>query len=117
MTQLLVLDKAVRDWVFIPLTACIIFMKLIQQFAHMVRASGSPRFQCHGCFVKTLNNCVCDLAQLMSAPTVSNKEPKEIREMQLVTRSQRLRAASRFIPESGFKMRKEFFVGKVSVPG
>ena len=63
---------------------------------------------------RTSNTQNCDLVQMMSAPTQSKKEPKEIREMQLVTRSQRLRAASRFIPESGFKMRKEFFVGKAS---
>lgn len=44
--------------------------------------------------------------------STANKEPQEIREQQQVARSQRLRAALRFIPESGYKMRKEFFVGK-----
>eukprot|EP00798_Chlamydomonas_sp_ICE-L_P026817 gene26814-4411_t len=35
----LVLDQAVRDWVFLPLTLCIVFMKLIQQYAHMMMNS------------------------------------------------------------------------------
>ncbi len=47
-----------------------------------------------------------------AAPS-GNKEPKEIREQQAVTRSQRLRGLGRVIPESGFKMRKEYFAGKV----
>jgi hypothetical protein len=51
---------------------------------------------------------------MMATSTPPNKEPDEIREMQSVTCSQRLLTASRFIPESSFKMRKEYFVGKVS---
>jgi hypothetical protein len=31
------LDTAVRDWVFIPLTASIVLMKLLTQYAHLVR--------------------------------------------------------------------------------
>ncbi|GAX75882.1 hypothetical protein CEUSTIGMA_g3325.t1 [Chlamydomonas eustigma] len=46
------------------------------------------------------------------APPKSNKEPKEIREVQAVARSQRLRQFWRVIPEAGYKMRREFFVGK-----
>ncbi len=30
------LDTAVRDWVFIPLTVCILLMKLLTQYANMV---------------------------------------------------------------------------------
>ena len=48
-----------------------------------------------------------------SSPPINNKkDPLEVREQQLVARSQRLRQWGRFIPESGFLMRKEFFVGK-----
>lgn len=85
MAHQLVLDPALRGWVFLPLTLCIILMKLIQQYMHML----------------TFN-----------APPPNNKEPKEIREMQMVSRSQRLRQFWRIIPESSFKMRKEFFVAK-----
>ena len=51
----------------------------------------------------------------MNAPTgaASNKEPKELREQQAVTRCQRMRAMMRVMPEGGFKMRKEYFIGKV----
>jgi len=35
----LVLDQAVRDWVFIPLTVCIVLMKLIMQHLHQARAA------------------------------------------------------------------------------
>ncbi|MEW5304724.1 MAG: hypothetical protein WDW38_009720 [Sanguina aurantia] len=81
----LTLDQQVRDWVFIPLTAAIILMKLLQQFAH----------------------------QMLNAPAAATgKEIREIREMQAVTRSQRLRGMLRWIPDSAFKMRREFFVGK-----
>jgi hypothetical protein len=50
---------------------------------------------------------------MYSTTAPSNKELHEIKEQQAVTRSQRLRAAYRFIPESAFKMRKEFFANKV----
>ena len=34
------LDQAVRDWVFIPLTVCIVLMKLLSQYLHMVCDDG-----------------------------------------------------------------------------
>lgn len=37
MSHDLELDTNVRDWVFIPLTVSIVLMKLLTQFAHMVR--------------------------------------------------------------------------------
>lgn len=85
-TDDLVLDRQVRDWVFIPLTVSIALMKLLTQYAH----------------------------QLMFSAENANakKEPKEIRELQAVTRSQRFRANYKYIPENSFKMRKEFFAGK-----
>mmetsp|Transcript_12307 Transcript_12307/g.30093 ORF Transcript_12307/g.30093 Transcript_12307/m.30093 type:complete len:260 (-) Transcript_12307:434-1213(-) len=81
------LDTDVRDWVFIPLTMSIVLMKLLTQFAHMLMYSppGSGN---------------------------SNKEPHEIKEQQAVARSQRMRAAMRFVPEQAYKMRREYFVGK-----
>lgn len=36
MAHALVLDAAVRDWVFIPLTAAIVLMKLLTQYMHQV---------------------------------------------------------------------------------
>lgn len=82
------LDAAVRDWVFIPLTLAIVLMKLLTQYAHMLMYNPG------------------------GAAPAGNKEPKEIREQQAVTRSQRLRGMGRVIPESGFKMRKEYFAAK-----
>ncbi|PNW78361.1 hypothetical protein CHLRE_09g400400v5 [Chlamydomonas reinhardtii] len=80
----LLLDGAVRDWVFIPLTLAIVLMKLLTQYMH----------------------------QLFNAPPPNNKDLKEIREMQALTRAGRLRGFGRFIPETSFKMRKEYFAGE-----
>jgi hypothetical protein len=80
--QALVLDPALRIWVFLPLTACIVLMKLIQQYAHVM---------IHG------------------TPAKQNKELPEIAEQQSVARSQRVRAAHRFIPETSYNMRKQYF--------
>lgn len=49
--------------------------------------------------------------QLFNAPPPNNKDLKEIREMQALTRAGRLRGFGRFIPETSFKMRKEYFAG------
>lgn len=87
MAHALVLDAAVRDWVFIPLTVAIVLMKLLTQYMH----------------------------QLVSAPPPNNKELKELKELQSVARSQRLRGACRLIPESSYKMRKEYFAGDKGV--
>ncbi|GFR50776.1 hypothetical protein Agub_g13041 [Astrephomene gubernaculifera] len=80
----LLLDHAVRDWVFIPLTLAIVLMKLLTQYMH----------------------------QLFNTPPPNNKELKEVREMQAVSRSGRLRGFGRFIPETSFKMRKDYFAGE-----
>uniref|UniRef100_A0A383VG52 ER membrane protein complex subunit 3 n=1 Tax=Tetradesmus obliquus TaxID=3088 RepID=A0A383VG52_TETOB len=82
----LVLDSNVRDWVFIPLTLFIVLMKLLMQYAH----------------------------QMTSAAPVTTKVLAEIQEQQGVTRSQRIRAAANWLPESAFRMRKEFFTEKES---
>lgn len=42
MANDLFIDRAVRDWVFVPLTIFIILMKLIMQYVHVVR----PLFLC-----------------------------------------------------------------------
>ncbi|PNH09431.1 ER membrane protein complex subunit 3 [Tetrabaena socialis] len=83
----LVLDAAVRDWVFIPLTLAIVLMKLITQYMH----------------------------QLFNSPPPSNKELKELKEMQAVARAGRVRGYGRFIPETSFKMRKEYFAGEKGI--
>ena len=84
----LALDSALRGWVFIPLTACIVLMKLLQQYAHMM---------------------------MNGAPPKSNKTASELKEVAAVARSQRLRQFGRVIPEQGFKMRKEYFAHKVGL--
>eukprot|EP00877_Chromochloris_zofingiensis_P009631 jgi/Chrzof1/4921/Cz15g04170.t1 len=80
----LVLDRQVRDWVFVPLTIFIVLMKLLMQYAHQMTSITQP----------------------------SNKELQEIREQQAVTRSQRIRQFMNIMPESAFKMRKHFFMEK-----
>ncbi|GIL50129.1 hypothetical protein Vafri_6437 [Volvox africanus] len=83
----LLLDHAVRDWVFIPLTLAIVLMKLLTQYMH----------------------------QLFNTPPPTNKELKEVREMQAVARAGRLRGFGRVIPETSFKMRKDYFAGEKGV--
>ncbi|KAF8061316.1 emc3 [Scenedesmus sp. PABB004] len=80
----LVLDSAVRDWVFIPLTVFIVLMKLLMQYAHNMTNAAPP----------------------------SSKELPEIREQQAVTRSGRVRGAANFLPETAFRMRRDYFVGR-----
>jgi hypothetical protein len=74
----LVLDSNVRDWVFIPLTLFIVLMKLLMQYAH----------------------------QMTNATPITTKVLAEIKEQQSVQRSQRIRAAANWLPESAFRMRK-----------
>jgi hypothetical protein len=73
-----------RTQVFIPLTVFIVLMKLTMQYVHNMTMASSP----------------------------STKEVAEIKEQQAVTRSQRIRAAAGWLPETGFRMRREFFVEK-----
>jgi len=80
----LVLDRDVRDWVFIPLTLFIVLMKLMTQYVH----------------------------QMTSVVQPSNKDMAEIREQQATIRSQRIRTFLNFMPESSFRMRKLFFGDK-----
>lgn len=42
-----------------------------------------------------------------------SKEAQELKEMAAVSRSQMLRANMNWIPESSYKMRREYFAGKV----
>ncbi len=39
MTNTLVIDAQVRDWVLIPLTVFIVLYKLVTQYAYMVRSA------------------------------------------------------------------------------
>jgi hypothetical protein len=134
----LLLDHAVRDWVFIPLTLAIVLMKLLTQYMHQVRLFLAckrrallSRFRstcarctefalCQGISDRKHNFNViserdirgyCARPQLFNTPPPNNKELKEVREMQAVARSGRLRGFGRFIPETSFKMRKEYFAG------
>lgn len=119
------LDSAVRDWVFIPLSLCILLMKLLTQYAHMVsvawwagRQAGAHSGQQARAHAWAAWGAPPPLmpptTQFMSAQAPpSTKDLKEVREQQLVTRSQRLRAAGRILPEGGFKMRKEYLAKEV----
>ncbi len=43
VSQDLVLDRDVRDWVLIPLTVSVILMKLLQQYAVKVKVQAQHR--------------------------------------------------------------------------
>jgi hypothetical protein len=73
--------------VFLPLTAFIILMKLLMQYVHNMSTAATP---------------------------MMTKEMPEIREQQAVTRSQRIRAAANWLPESAVRMRKEYFTEKTT---
>jgi hypothetical protein len=70
--------------VFLPLTVFIVLMKLMMQYVH----------------------------QMTSTSSGGTKEMPEIAEQQAVQRSQRVRAAAGWLPESAFRARREFFVDK-----
>lgn len=71
--------------VFLPLTGFIILMKLMMQYVHNMTTASTP---------------------------VMTKDLGEIKEQQAVTRSQRIRAAANWLPESALRMRKEYFTEK-----
>ena len=75
----LVLDSAIRDWVLIPVL-------MIVLLSGMIRSS---------------------LSQLLTLD--NEKEKDEVMVQQDITRSQRLRNASRYLPEASFKMRRRYF--------
>lgn len=85
-TNDLFIDRAVRDWVFVPLTIFIILMKLIMQYVHV----------------------------MMTAVPAQGANPKplsEVREAAAVARSVRLRTWGTWLPGPAFRMRKLYFVG------
>ncbi len=49
----------------------------------------------------------------MSGASTAKVELKEVREKQALARSQLLRAAAGFIPESGFRQRRAYLAAKV----
>ena len=51
---------------------------------------------------------------MTTATTPTTKELAEIKEQQAVTRSQRVRAAANWLPESALRMRKEYFTEKTT---
>lgn len=87
----LVLDREVRDWVLLPLTACVLLMQLLRQY-------------------------VAQLLAGQSKPPTSMAEPAkraaEARGKMAVARSALLRANGGFLPEPAFRQRKAFFVAK-----
>lgn len=71
---------------FLPLTVFIVLMKLLMQYVHNMTTASTP----------------------------ATKEMPEIKEQQAVQRSQRIRAAANFLPESALRLRKEYFTEKTS---
>lgn len=72
--------------VFLPLTVFILLMKLMMQYVHNMTMASTP----------------------------ASKELPEIKEQQAVQRSGRIRAAANWLPESAFRMRKEYFIEKTT---
>ncbi|KAL6766150.1 hypothetical protein ACKKBG_A34895 [Auxenochlorella protothecoides x Auxenochlorella symbiontica] len=88
VSQDLVLDRDVRDWVLIPLTVSVILMKLLQQYA----------------------------VKLMAAPKPSEPpKPEDVQQKNTLARSGLLRANHGFISEAGFRQRRAYFSGKEGV--
>jgi hypothetical protein len=54
---------------------------------------------------------------MTSVVVPSSKEMSEIREVQAVTRSTRVRGMANILPDSGLRMRKAFFTDKVGGEG
>lgn len=94
MANDLFIDRAVRDWVFVPLTIFIILMKLIMQYVHVMMTAAPPGGQ--GATPKPLS---------------------EVREAAAVARSQRLRTWGTWLPGSSFRMRRLYFVGTEAPAG
>jgi hypothetical protein len=145
MSHDIVLDRDVRDWVLVPLTASIFLMMLIRQYATQARCGPATRWQLSLLSVRGLRHCACTLAgscgrrvcgcedfarrpplvtcgardtcvrpqALMGGAPTAKAELKEVREKQALMRSQLLRAACGFIPESGFRQRRAYLAAKV----
>lgn len=89
MSQELVLDRDVRDWVLLPLTACVLLMQLLRQYVNQLLAGQSK-----------------------PPPAEPEKATAELRGKMAVARSSMLRANGSFLPETGFRQRKLFFAAK-----
>lgn len=119
VSQDLVLDRDVRDWVLIPLTVSVILMKLLQQYAVKV---GLPVIIGYGSnatrtyTVRPGLRVTFPLAlQLMAAPKPSEPpKPEDMQQKNALARSSLLRANHGFISEAGFRQRRAYFSGKVS---
>ncbi len=116
VSQDLILDRAVRDWVLVPLTLTIGLIMILRQYATQVCHRGSSRGSAESSTVRqAFDQAVA--TQMGQGPGKSSKtDPKEIREKQAVARSQLLRANCGFIPEAGFRQRAAYFSAKVRSP-
>jgi hypothetical protein len=129
MTESLVLDRDVRDWVLIPLTFSVILMMLLRQYATKASAAycsptlacaiaetswrrqprlAGPGLQKAGCLAWPCLAQFFSSGKPATAPT-----PQELRDKNAVARSALLRTNAAYIPESGFRQRKAFFTAKV----
>jgi hypothetical protein len=123
----LVLDRDVRNWVLIPLTATVLLMQLLRQYMTQVRGArrrpGSPASThcviaaaCRRCFGHRSAVCYCLAMQLFTGskpPVDASKGTTEVAQKGAVARSNMLRANGSFMTEAGFRQRKLFFAAKV----
>ncbi|KAL4856137.1 ER membrane protein complex subunit 3 [Chlorella vulgaris] len=83
----LVLDRDVRNWVLIPLTATVLLMQLLRQYMTQLFTGSKP-------------------------PVDASKGTTEVAQKGAVARSNMLRANGSFMTEAGFRQRKLFFAAK-----
>ena len=110
----IVLDRDVRDWVLVPLTMSIVLMMLIRQYATQVRIFMSARTITQ-CFLSRLLRYRCATMQWLMGGSKSQQKVdlKEVKEKQVLARSQLLRGACVFLTEGAFRQRKAYFTAKV----
>lgn len=126
----LVLDREVRDWVLLPLTACVLLMQLLRQYVTQVRQGASDTALGASAAAATspppplppathaVCRCLVTLLQLFSGPKMATADPAKVDEMRrkmALARSGLLRANAGWIPEGAFRQRKAFFVAKVGI--
>ena len=128
----LVLDREVRDWVLLPLTACVLLMQLLRQYVTQVRSGrdlgcSAPRRRSPPLVpapppparrlpTRPPAPPTLPSPQLFVTPKASPADPAktdELRRKMALARSGLLRANAGWIPEGAFRQRKAYFIGKV----
>ncbi|GAB4830764.1 hypothetical protein Ancab_004797 [Ancistrocladus abbreviatus] len=85
MAEDLVLDKAIRDWVLIPLSVVMVLIGVLRYFvSKLMRSFQTP-------------------------------DPKIVKEGQVILRARNLKSAANFIPPRSFRARRIYFCNEVSL--